>query len=388
MSRLRRRILIIVVLVGAVAVLISWLSREKPVPVVVKQVDIGRVESTVANTRAGTVKACRRARLSPPTGGQISQLVVHEGDSVQAGDLLLELWNDDLAAQVTLAQREAAASHASAEQVCLKADEAERDLKRQLKLQQRKLTSEENVDRAATNAKAGRASCRAAEATAKVSLAQIDVARAALQRTRLTAPFAGTVAEVNGEVGEFVTPSPTGVPTLPAVDLVDNSCLYITAPIDEVDAPAIRPGMDARISLDAFPGKHFPGIVQRVAPYVLEVEKQARTVDVETVFADPKDFATMLPGYSADVEVILAVRDDVLRVPTEAILENDRVLVYRNGSLEERQIATGLSNWRNTEVTDGLTEHDLVVVSIDREGVHAGVAATVENPPVGSPPAP
>ena len=388
MSRLPRRILTSVVIAAAVAALIFWLSREKPLAIVVKVVDTGRVEATVANTRAGTVKACRRARLSPPTGGQISRLAVHEGDSVNAGNLLLELWNDDLAAQVKLAQREAAASHASAEQVCLKADEADRDLKRQLTLQQRKLTSEENVDRAATNAKAGRASCRAAEVTAKVSLARVDVARAALERTRLTAPFAGTIAEVNGEVGEFVTPSPTGVPTLPAVDLVDNTCLYIAAPIDEVDAPAIRPGMDARISLDAFPGKHFPGIVQRVAPYVLEVEKQARTVDVETVFADPKDFATMLPGYSADVEVILAVRDDVLRVPTEAVLEDNRVLVFRDGILEERHITTGLSNWRYTEVTDGLVANDQVVISVDREGVRAGVAATVENPPAGTPPAP
>jgi HlyD family secretion protein len=376
------------VITGTAGVL--WLSREKPVTVAVRAVDLGRVEATVTNTRAGTVKACRRARLAPPTGGQISRLAVREGDSVEGGEIMLELWNEDLAARVTLARQEAAASRASAEQACLMADEADRDLKRQQTLQQRKLTSEETLDRAATNSKAMRANCRAARATADVSLAQVEVARAELERTRLKAPFPGTVAEVNGEIGEFVTPSPTGVPTLPAIDLVDNSCLYISAPIDEMDAPAIRPGMDARISLDAFPGKHFPGIVQRVAPYVLEVEKQARTVEVETVFGNPEDFQNMLPGYSADIEVILAVHDQVLRIPTEAILEDDRVLIYRrsDGILEERHVITGLSNWRYTEVMSGLAENEWIVVSIDRDGVTAGAMARPDMLPAEHPMSP
>ena len=77
-------------------------------------------------------------------------------------------------------------------------------------------------------------------------------ARAALDKTRLTAPFGGTVAEINGELGEFVTPSPIGVPTPPAVDLIDTTSLYVSAPIDEVDAPDIRADMAAHISLDAF----------------------------------------------------------------------------------------------------------------------------------------
>ena len=64
----------------------------------------------------------------------------------------------------------------------------------------------------------------------------------------LTAPFDGVVAEVNAELGEYVTPSPPGIPTPPAVDLIDDRCLYVTAPIDEVDAPEIRTGMPAPFS--------------------------------------------------------------------------------------------------------------------------------------------
>jgi len=383
-----RRILMLIIIIILITGAYLFFSRENPVAVVVQKVELGSVESTVANTRAGTVKACRRAGLAPTTGGQIAKLLVHEGDQVQADQILLELWNDDLAAQLELAKSEATASSAQAEQACLVADEAERNANRQQKLFNKQLASVESVDQAQTNAKAKRASCAAARATANVSKSRVAVAQATLDRTILRAPFPGTVAKINGELFEFVTPSPVGVITPPAVDLIDDSCLYISAPIDEVDAPAIKPGMDARISLDAFSNKAFSGIVQRIAPYVLEVEKQARTVDVETVFANPNDFKRMLPGYSADVEVILDIHKDVLRIPSEAILEGKRVLVYKGDDmpLEERDIETGISNWKYTEIVSGLTADEQVVTSIDREGVSAGVPAQAEpNTGKGSP---
>ncbi len=84
----------------------------------------------------------------------------------------------------------------------------------------------------------------------------------------------------------------------------------------------------------------------------------------------------MLPGYSADIEVILAEADKALRVPTEAVLEGNQVLVFTGDErLEQREISTGLRNWEWTEVVDGLEEGDEVVVSVEREGVDDGVAA-------------
>ena len=132
-------------------------------------------------------------------------------------------------------------------------------------------------------------------------------ARATQKRTVLRAPFAGVVARITGEVGEFTTPSPPGIPTPPAVDLIDDSCLYVTAPIDEVDVARVRVGQRASITIDAIPGRRFPGRVRRVAPYVVDFEKQARTVDVEMEFLNPEDVKALLVGYSADAEIILDV---------------------------------------------------------------------------------
>jgi HlyD family secretion protein len=323
--------------------------------------------------------ACRRAGISPPISGQIAQMPVREGDQVKAGQLLMELWNDDLSAQLQLANSEAQAAAANSEQACIRAEVALRESNRLKQMRVKKLVSDEVADKADGEARALNAACNAARATAQISQAKIRVVEAQLQRTRLSAPFDGTVAEVNGEIGEVVTPSPVGIPTPPAVDLVDTSCLYVSAPIDEVDAPQIRVDMPASISLDAMAGQTFTGKVRRIAPYVFEAEKQARTVDVEVDFQCSEGCENMLPGYSADIEIILAERHDSLRIPTEAVLEGNRVLVLASdGTLQQRDLKTGLSNWAWTEVSEGLSAGDAVVVSVERDGVEAGARAVRE----------
>jgi len=371
---------IILALIAAAAIT-AYVFSQQPNALRVSAVPVtrGDVIASVTNTRAGTVDACRRAGIAPATGGSIVGLYVADGDTVSAGQLLLELWNVDYKAQVTLAERDAAASQSMSRQACVTADVAKRTANRLVRLREKKVASEDEVERAVGEAESAAAGCDASKAATLVKEAAIELARATLERTQLRAPFDGVIAEINGELGEFVTPSPLGVATLPTVDLIDNSCLYIRAPIDEVDAPNVRAGLKAWITLDAFKERKFSGQVRRVAPYVLDLEKQSRTVDVEAVIDDP-DMQLLLPGYSADVQVILDERHDVLLVPTSAILEDSAVFVIPGGGgrLEKRMIKAGLSNWEITEVISGLKEGDLVVKSVDREGVADGVFAQIE----------
>jgi len=192
----------------------------------------------------------------------------------------------------------------------------------------------------------------------------------------LIAPFNGVVAEIEGELGEYVTPSPVGVATKPTVDLIDSSCIYISAPIDEIDAPEVHSGMKARIMMDAFGDQEFPATVRRVAPYVLDLEKQARTVEIEAVFDNPDK--VLLPGYSADIEVIIDRSENTLSIPTQAVMRDNFIYLIDSEKLVKKQIEVGLSNWQYTEVTKGLTIEDQIVLSVDREGVKAGVQVEVE----------
>jgi HlyD family secretion protein len=369
--------------VTGIAFFIWQKTRPKPVEIVVKPVIRGMIEKIVANTRAGTVNACRRAKLSPSIGGQIAHLPIHEGDQVKAGTLLLEIWNEDLKAQLILSEREVAVAKAQANGACLSAAEASRQAKRVEQLFRSKVDSAEQADRAVTQAKSLEAQCDASRASVLMGLARINVAKANLSRTRLVAPFDGVVAKIEGELNEFVTPSPVGVPTPPAVDLIENNCYYVSAPIDEVDAAEVKVGMITRISLDAFRGKRFSGTVRRISPYVLDVEKQARTVDIETAFVNEDDFKNLLAGYSADVEIIISTRADTLKIPTEAILDGRKVFVYSASKkmVHEVDIQTGLANWAFTEILSGLAEDQLVVVNVDKPGLRDGVSAVVAEVP-------
>ncbi|MBM3391197.1 MAG: efflux RND transporter periplasmic adaptor subunit [Betaproteobacteria bacterium] len=377
-----RNLLIAAAVLAVLAGLAFSLTRPKPIAVLVADVEPGKVETTVANTRAGSVAACRRAKLAPPLGGRIDKLRVREGDRVKAGQVLVELWNDDLAARERISLEQRGTAQAHLREACLVADNARRNAARTRAMRDKGFVSEERVDQAESEAKARQAGCDSARAQVQEAQARIGASRADTARTVVKAPFDGIVAEVNGEVGEYLTPSPPGIPTLPAVDLIDDSCLYVSAPIDEVDAAQIKVGMAGRISLDAYRGRHFTGKLRRIAPYVLALEKQARTVEVEVDFESPAEIRHLLVGYSADIEVVVDSRDNVLRIPTTALMPDSRVLVLTGrGVLEERKIEAGLSNWEYTEAKSGLNRGDRVVTSLERAGVRAGAHAVAEEKP-------
>ena len=133
--------------------------------------------------------------------------------------------------------------------------------------------------------------------------------------------------------------------------------------------------MRAKITMDAFGEKEFPATVSRVAPYVLDLERQARTVEIEALF--PQNY--LLPGYSADVTIIIDTSEQTLGLPTQSIMRGDNVYVIGdNNIVEKREIETGLSNWQFTEVLSGLELEDRIVLSVDRAGVKDGAKVEVE----------
>lgn len=378
-----KRLLIALLLLPLAGGAYWWFSRPKPLPVMLAEVARGKVEASIANTRAGTVEACQRTKLSPIVGGRIVYLGVKEGDHVKKGQVLMRLWSDDQRAQTGVAEKQVVTAGRRVGEICALADNAAREAERMARLRARGFISEGAEDKARTEAESRKAACATARAEVGHATAQVRLTNVQQDRTVLVAPFDGVVAEIVGELGEYTTPSPPGVATPPAIDLIDPTCLYIKAPMDEVDAPRIQVGQTARVTLDAFHGQVFPAHVRRVAPYIQAVEKQARTVDVEAAFDHPEDISRMLVGYSADVEIILDGRDDVLRVPTSALLEGGRVLRYRQdtGRLEEITLKTGIANWEYTEVLEGLKAGDRIVLSLEREGVEVGALVKPEEKP-------
>lgn len=365
------------VLVGGGIVLRMTVFQPDAVPVTVYGVDTGRVEDTVVTSRAGTVESRRRAEMSPGIPGLVTQIAVQKGSNVKQGDILLRLDDSEYQAQVQLALRSLDAAKAVAEQARLEAEQAQRDWKRTQVLAEEEVISETIFEQYRTRASVTQAASLAAEARILVAEATLDVARATLSKTVMTAPFDGVVLDVTAEVGEWISPSPPGVFIPPVVDLIDPQALYLSAPIDEADVARIRVGFPVRITLDAFRGRSFTGTLTYASSFVETRQEQNRTLRVDAEFTEAPLPENLLPGLSADLEVILEAREEVLRIPTYALLEGSRVLVAQNGQLVEKSVETGLRNWSYTEIISGLAVGELVVVSLDRPEVVAGARAVV-----------
>lgn len=371
--------------VAAIAVVVLALVARRtllhspPVAVRTIRAERGVVEHTVTNSKAGTVQARRRAKLSPGTSGVVVEVAVERGDRVERGDVLVRLADDSQAAQVVLAERALDVAAAESRRACVAAERAGREYERNRELAERGVVSSDDIDRFASARELALAACDVAAANLEHARATIGVARAELDKTLVRAPFAGIVAEAPVQLGEWATPSSPLLVAPDVVDVIDPTSIYIAAPMDEVDSGRLALSLATRVSLDAFPGRTFAGRVVRIAPYVLDIESQNRTVEIEVELDDVAFGSALLPGASADVEVIIETRSDSLRVPSRALLAGGRVLVVERGRLVERELAIGLRNWDWSEVLDGLDPSDEVVVNLDQPGVRAGAEVVVES---------
>ena len=356
-----------------------------PIEVRVEPVQRGLVQATLTNSKAGTVIARRRSRIAAEIGGRVVEIVHREGAHVKAGEVLVRLAEESLRAKLEQALGGVPVAEARLEDACLRRDRARRELDRTRRLAEQNVISEDRLDALQYSFDSARVACESAKAELGQARASLRAAQTELEKTTIVAPFDGIIAEVNVEIGEWVTPSPPLLTSPPVIDLIDPTSIYISAPMDEVDAGAVRPGLPVEVTVDSRPGQTFSGRVARVAPYVLDTEAQNRTLEIEVALDDPVVSETLLPGTSADAEVVLETREDVLRVPTSALLRSEKVLVLEKGRLVERIVELGLRNWQFAEVRSGLEPGERVVVALDDKQIVASARAVALEPPPAMP---
>jgi HlyD family secretion protein len=292
--------------------------------------------------------------------------------------VLLKLDDSTQRAQLTLARRELESAEARRHQACIQAARAEQELERFRRLREEKVVSEDVLDASRAAAEGARAACDAAASDVERARAAIGVAQVEVDKTTLVAPFDGVVAEISIELGEWTSPSPPALPIPPVIDLIDQTSIYVSAPMDEVDAARLHPGLRGRVTVDSHRGQEFWGTIVRVSPFVLDLEAQNRTLEIDVELDDARLSATLKPGTSADVEIVLETREDTLRIPTSALYEGNKVLAIEDGRLAARSIQIGLKNWNWTEVIGGLAEGDLIVVTLDRPEIKPGALVVVD----------
>src|SRR5579883_2133292 len=249
----------ILVLVGAVA---QSQSHGKGQAVTVEKAEVRTVTQVV--TATGKIQPETEVKISPEVYGEIVELPFREGARVKKGDLIVRIKPDLYQAQVDQQIAAVASARGAAVNSAAKLEKARQDLKRYEDLYRRSLASESDYLTYKTAFDVAQADYVSAQANVQQAEGLLKQARDALSKTRIYAPMDGTVSSRSSEVGERVvaTGQFTGTEIMRVADL---SNMEARVDVNENDVVNVKAGDHALISIDAYPGRKFNGVVKEIA---------------------------------------------------------------------------------------------------------------------------
>lgn len=340
----------------------------------------GDLKATVnANAR---VRAQKSVKLAFPVSGLVSQVNVQEGQSVQAGDVLVELDTSDIARRVRQTELNLQARQQDLDEaqqppnaqdleiaqqslkkaalsLALAQDRYKKDATEENRISQELVQSDYDIARASFERQTrGPTQGQLDDLNRAIENAKLDLqaAQEALGETQLKAPFAGIITETSAEPGQLLGGYN------PVVSLADLTKLELLADIDEIDVANVNPGQSVELHFDAFPGKSAQGTLARLFPAA--TNDRGATVYQAVVSLDPTDLK-LRPGMGATVNIATIEKKNVLRVPLRAVKNagTQKIVVVRDGG-ETRNVVveTGVSDGSYTEIVGGIGEGTQIVI--------------------------
>jgi HlyD family secretion protein len=362
-----------------------------------------RKDLLVTAAATGLIEPVRVVEVKSKASGEILNLPVESGDRVERGALLAQLDKKDVAN--SYARAEAALEVARARFAI-----AEGQMARSKQLLERQAVSREEHEQVELE----HANARAALVTAQIDL---DLAKERREDTTVRAPIAGVIIQKGVEEGQIIssaTSQVTGGTTL--MRMADLEEVQVRALVDETDIGRIHEEQEVRISVDAYPDEKFTGRVLKVEPQAV-IEQNVTTFPVLVRITNEKGL--LLPGMNCEVEIEIHRRENVVVVPNEAVrtpaearqtamalgvavegLEGPGdnaggrgaaeaaaprpaggaagatrpggrrqaiVFVVDGDHLAARPVSTGVSNWDDTEIIDGLADGEKVAVMLSTQ---------------------
>jgi len=240
-------------------------------------------------------------------------------------------------------------------------DKAENDLKN---LENNVGVAENNLENARNSLNIARTNLESNKTSLARAENQLDIARDELGKATITAPFDGIVASVGAKEGDRV-PAPTVSPQT-IIHLVDTTSMELLVEMDEIDIPEVKQGQQVLVTLDALPDAEFEGEVTAVYPLPTMIGGVV-LYNTKISFDVPENSGIKV-GMSASADIIINKQSDTLLVPSRAIGEdaqgNTIVKVIVNGQTQERAVVTGISDGIQTEILQGLTEGETVIIEL------------------------
>lgn len=311
-------------------------------PVRVEPVTRGDISQYVLKNT--TLEAEQWVEVRARASGQVVEVLKEEGDRVSAGAVIARL--DDDMARITATQRGVAYR------------EAQQRYEREAALFERNLGSKEGYANATTQLESAKS--------------LLEQAQLSLGYTVIQSPISGLVTRRNIEVGNMVTNNQI------VATVANFDPLLARIQVTERDFGRISVGLEARIAVEAAPGREFRGQVKMISPIV---EPESGTIKVTVEVPRPSD-GLLRPGMFASVYIITETRSNTLVIPKRALVlegEGNQVFVYETdpetgqGRAQRRRVEIGFSDSDRLEILSGLSDGDRVI-TVGQEGLRPGSA--------------
>ena len=386
----------VLVALGAAAVVYD--RRDQGLPV---QVALAAREDIEAKVSAnGKVQAVTKVDITANTIGQVTRMMVKEGDPVRTGALLLEI--DPIQSRAAAQSREAnlKASTQDLASAVAKRDQNRKDFQRALLNHQAGIISQSDFEQARTTLDMAESAARSAQQ--HVDQARADLAGAAdvLDKTRITSPMAGVVTGKHIELGETAVPGLQNQPGTVLLTVSDMSKVEAEMEVDEASIPQVKLGQQAQVRIDAYPNQAFEAVVTEVggSPIVQTNTNEAIKFKVKVQLRQPP--LSIKPGLSTQADIFTGSRSQVLVVPIQALVvkdlkprpgeafkpgeprEEEGVFVMAAGKAVFRPLKTGLMGDLTVEVLSGLQGGESLIVGPFKalRELKGGEAVRVEKP--------
>jgi HlyD family secretion protein len=383
---MKKRWIIAAVVIVVVAASVIFLStngnEEEAIAVRTANVNRQRIVETV--TATGQIQPQTQVKISADVAAKIIRLEVKEGEWVEKGQFLVQLDRERFMASVESAEANLRATEADANLVRQNMIKAEKDYNRLRELFEKNLESQASMDQAV-------AAYAVEKARYQSSLEQVDRARASLKqaqddlsKTTIHAPMAGTISQLNKEIGEIALGSQFQEDVIMIIS--NLSGMEAQVDVDENDIVSIQLGDSATIEVDALSGKTFKGTVSEIASSAKITA--SGTADQKTEFevkiAVDEPGTLLRPGMTTSADIVTEIRDSALVIPIQSVavrtpqqLGTDSthaetytpdkdgfvqvVFVVDDGMVIARQVLTGIQSETHIEIEKGLSEGDEIV---------------------------
>ncbi len=384
--RMKKRWVIVAVIIVAVvaSVIIFSMNGNEEEAIAVRTANVNRQRIVETVTATGQIQPQTQVKISADVAAKIIRLEVKEGEWVEKGQLLVQLDRERFLASVESAEATLRATEADANLVRQNMIKAEKDYNRIRELFEKNLESQASMDQAV-------AAYAVEKARYQSSLEQVDRARASLKqaqddlsKTTIHAPMAGTISQLNKEIGEIALGSQFQEDVIMIIS--NLSGMEAQVDVDENDIVSIQLGDSATIEVDALSGKLFKGTVSEIASSAKITA--SGTADQKTEFevkiAVDQPGTLLRPGMTASADIVTEIRDSALVIPIQSVavrtpqqLGTDStqaetytpdkdgfvqvVFVVDDGVVIARQVTTGIQSETHIEIEKGLSEGDEIV---------------------------